>query len=188
MSKQTPLGSKQNREKKREEFSKPAQKKGGSKAIVIIVLVAVIGLGVYLLMGRSSDKPASSTVTSTTQNAAAAPGAGDIRIPVSDFASGKAKFFDYTTSDGRPVRFFAVKSSDGIYRAALDACDVCYAAKKGYKQEGENMVCQKCGLPFQTAKIGDVAGGCNPVGLPRTVEGDTLVIKASDIESGKSYF
>lgn len=185
MKEQSQLKSEQNREKKKAEFSNPIQKRNRWR--LIAPLVVVIGVGAYVAIRSSSDKPVSNTVTSTSQTSGAQ-GAGDIRIPVSDIESGKAKFFDYTTSDRKPVRFFAVKSSDGVYRAALDACDVCYHAKKGYKQDGDNMICQKCGLPFQTSRIGEVAGGCNPVGIPRSVEGDSLVIKTSELEKLKSYF
>ena len=186
MSKQIQLKTSQNRESKRAEFSKSAKKKSGLRSVVIIALVAIVALGAYLAIGGSGDKPASSTVTSTSQNYSGA--ASDIRIPVSDIESGRAKFFDYTTSDRRSIRFFALKSSDGVYRAALDACDTCFHAKKGYHQEGDDMVCNNCSLRFPSAKINDVAGGCNPVGLPRSIEGDSLVIKATDLESGKFYF
>lgn len=187
MSKHTQVKASQNRENKRAEFSKPVKKKSGWRSVVILAVVAIMALGAYLAIAGSGDKPASSTVTGTTQNSAAA-NAGDIRIPVSDIESSKAKFFDYTTSDRRPIRFFALKSSDGVYRAALDACDTCFHAKKGYHQEGDDMVCNNCRLRFPTAKINEVAGGCNPVGLPRSIEGDSIVIKASDLESRKSYF
>ena len=81
-----------------------------------------------------------------------------------------------------------MKSSDGQYRAALDACDTCYHAKKGYHQEGDDMICNNCGLKFHSSLINKVAGGCNPIGLARTIEGDQIVIKASDLERGGRFF
>lgn len=110
-----------------------------------------------------------------------------MRIPIADL-SNKAKFFEYPLSDGRIMRFFAVKSSDGVYRTALDACDMCYPAKKGYRQEGNNMICNKCNLPFDVSRIGAVAGGCNPIGLPNKSEGNQLVINARELESRAGYF
>ena len=50
------------------------------------------------------------------------------------------------------------------------------------------MVCNNCGLPFPSAMINEANGGCNPVGLPRTIEGNELVIKASDLNTRSSYF
>ena len=176
----------QNRERKRAEFSAPSQSKSRSTIILIIVaVVAVAGVIAYVLTSTSSDNPASAPVATTST-----PGGGqtsDIKIPLADL-NAKAKFFDFKTADNNSVRFFAVKSSDGVYRAALDACDTCYHAKKGYHQEGDDMICNNCGLKFPSAKINEVHGGCNPISLPRSVEGDTLVIKASDLESRKQYF
>lgn len=194
MAKQSQSQSKQTREKKRAEFSTETHRKKRVTPFLVMVLVALAGLGAgaYLLIGGSGDKPQSVSVVSTDQSgssqSASAPGAGQIKVPLADLAGGKAKFFDYTLSNNKPIRFFALKSSDGTYRAALDACDVCYHAKKGYHQEGDNMVCNNCGLTFPSDKINEVHGGCNPVGLPRTVEGDHLVIKATDLESRGNYF
>ena len=187
MSKQTQVNASQNRENKKAEFSKPTKKKSGWSAAVILAVVAIVALASYLTIGRSGDKPASSTVTSTSQNSGA-PSAGDIRIPVSDIESGKAKFFDYKTPDNKPVRFFAVKSFDGTYRAALDACEVCFHAKQGYHQEGDDMVCNNCSKHFATSLVGEIKGGCHPIGLARTVENGQLVIKGSELQSGGHYF
>jgi uncharacterized membrane protein len=111
-----------------------------------------------------------------------------VAIPVAGLSDGKAKFFNYTTADKTQMRFFAMRSSDGVYRAALDACDVCYREKKGYTQDGDDMVCQKCGQRFHSALVNEVTGGCNPVAIARTVAGDKLVIKTSELESRKIFF
>lgn len=178
----------QSREQKRAQFSEGHQPKRNNKTILIIAGLAVAALVAYLVIGRAGDQPASSAITADQKGSSATGASADIRIPIADLASGKAKFFDYSLSSNKPVRFFAIKSTDGAYRAALDACDMCYHAKKGYRQEGDNMVCNNCGLKFHSTLINEVAGGCNPVGLPRTVEGDHVVIKASDLESRGGYF
>ena len=192
MSKQVPFQTDSSREKKRAEFSSPTARKKRLTPIFLIAMAAVVALGAYLVFGGSGDHPRSATVVSTGQNATsqspAAPGAGDIRIPLADLAGGKAKFFDYTLSNKTPVRFFALKSTDGTYRAAMDACEVCFHAKKGYHQEGDDMVCNNCGKHFPTALVGEVNGGCHPIGLPRAVEGGQLVIKAGELESRREYF
>ncbi|HWP43893.1 MAG TPA: DUF2318 domain-containing protein [Blastocatellia bacterium] len=191
-----------NRQHKRAQFSSPAQQKTNKTTVTLVIaLTGLLAVIMYLLLGGINEKPVSTSVRATTpaptrpaQPAepaslnASAPVGGDIRIPLSDIETGKAKFFDFTSSDNRSVRFFAIKSSDGVYRAALDACDVCYAAKKGYYQDGDNMVCKKCSRQFPSALVNEVSGGCNPIGLPRTVDGDTLVIKAGELESRRSYF
>lgn len=174
----------QTREKKREQFS--GNTKSKSKAWIIIPALIAVALGAYVVFNASSDKPSSSTVTTTNQ-AASGSQASDVRIPISEI-SAKAKFFDYNTADKRSVRFFVMKSSDGVYRAALDACDTCFHAKKGYHQEGDDMICNNCGLKFHSSLINKVAGGCNPIGVAGTIEGDQIVIKASDLERGGRFF
>ena len=51
------------------------------------------------------------------------------------------------------------------------------------------MICRNCGRDFRIADIGPHnEGGCNPVALTQKVEGDSLVIKTSELEKGTSYF
>ena len=109
--------------------------------------------------------------------------AGDeIRIPLAGLADGQAKFFRYSAGD-QEVRFFAMMGSDGVYRTALDACEICYSAKRGYRQRGDEMVCRKCDQSFPSALINEVTGGCHPIGLPRTMDGEDLVLQASQIQA-----
>ena len=178
----------QTREQKRAQFSEsPKSRNKTTPVLIAVALVVVVAIAAYLVIRTSNDQPATTTVTGSAGSGAGTDATRDIKIPISDLSS-KAKFFDYKLADNKQMRFFVLKSSDGVYRAALDACDTCYHAKKGYHQEGDDMICNNCGLHFHSAKINEVQGGCNPVGLPRIVEGDSLVIKASDLESRKQYF
>jgi uncharacterized membrane protein len=111
----------------------------------------------------------------------------EVRIPVSEVNDGDAHYYSYD-SNGVKIRYFVLKSSDGVIRAAFDTCDVCYKEKKGYRQDGDDMVCNNCGQRFASVKINEEKGGCNPAPLDRTVVGNDLVIKTSDIESGRWYF
>lgn len=112
---------------------------------------------------------------------------GVVTLPAADLADGKAHYFSYDAA-GREVRFFVIKSSDDVLRAAFDACDVCWREGKGYSQDGDIMVCNNCGQGFHTARINEVKGGCNPAPLNRTVNGDNLVITRADLLSGAGYF
>jgi uncharacterized membrane protein len=75
-----------------------------------------------------------------------------------------AGWYSYNSTDGTPVRLFAVRDSGGGVRVALDACGVCYGAKKGYAQSGNSMVCRNCGMRFPVAEIGSMnaGAGCWP--------------------------
>lgn len=113
--------------------------------------------------------------------------AGTVTIPLAEVSDGKAHFYSFKTG-GKEVKFFAVKSRDGMVRTALDACDVCYRAKKGYVQEGDAMKCVNCGMKFSTARIMEVKGGCNPHPLPRTTDAKNLTIREADLAAGVGYF
>jgi uncharacterized membrane protein len=114
--------------------------------------------------------------------------ATQITYPEKTFANGKAHHFTYKTDDGVTIRYFIMKSSDGVIRAAFDACDVCWPENKGYTQQGDFMVCNNCGRRFPSARINEVHGGCNPASLKRKVEQGTVIIQVADILQGKRYF
>lgn len=170
------------RDRKRAEFSNSARAGSSRKKVLLGLLLSAFGVGGYLAVNNLNGQD------NQAKAIRAAPGPAAVRIPLAELDGGKAKFFDYKTADNKQVRFFAMKSSDGVYRAALDACDVCWQAKKGYTQDGDDMVCRKCGRHFHSAKINEVTGGCNPIGLNRTVADGHLVIAASDLETGRTFF
>ena len=112
---------------------------------------------------------------------------GQLEIPVAGINDGKAHHFQVKADDGTMVTFFVLKSADGVIRAAIDACDVCYRSGLGYYQEGDNMVCKNCGQKFASNKINVIKGGCNPAPLNRSIVGDNLVINMKDIGMNSWY-
>lgn len=190
MSKQVPE-SNEARETRRAQFVEPQRSRSKATLILSSVLIAAIAVAVYVVASSSSDKP--TIIAAPAQpSQPAEPNkpevASDLRVPIADVKSGRAKFFDYKLVDNQQVRFFVVKSSEGDYRAALDACEICAHAKQGYRQEGDDMICINCGKSFATAMIGKISGGCHPIALTAATDGDSLVIKKSEIEAGKKYF
>ena len=114
--------------------------------------------------------------------------ATSITYPVELFADGKARHFRHKVDDAITIQYFILKSSDGVIRAAFDACDVCWPAGKGYQQSGDVMVCRNCGRKFASVLVNEVKGGCNPAPLNRKVEDGKVVLLVNDIFSGKQYF
>lgn len=138
---------------------------------------------IVLIVGRSSTG-------GTPQAAFTEPaGAGaDVVLAASTFDDGQARFYRYATAAGREVRFFVMKSADGVVRAAFDSCDVCYRERKGYRQSGDTMVCNNCGQSFPSSRINVQQGGCNPAPLERVVADGQVVLSAAALERGASYF
>ena len=179
---------------KRDKFiEKEGKEKSGFKPVYIIPALLVIAVVAFFVL--SSDGPEAAEDISGADDGN---GVGNsvntntdsdsVRIPLSKIDDGKAHFYKHTSWTGKTLRFFVLKSSDGIFRAAFDACDVCFEAKKGYRQEGDYMICNNCGRRFPSTRINIEQGGCNPAPLDRQIEGDYLVIKKSDIEKGEGYF
>jgi uncharacterized membrane protein len=143
---------------------------------ILLLLIAAILSG----CSNATSSPGKSGGLITPTN-------GKIEIPVADINDGKAHHFQVKSDDGTMVTFFVLKSADGVLRAAIDACDVCYRSGLGYYQEGDNMVCKNCGQKFASNKINVIKGGCNPAPLNRTVSGDKLVIQMKDINMNSWY-
>ena len=188
--------------KKEAVLGRPERNRSSKKMILIglsLVLAVGAGVGFGLLGGDEAQELDQSQEIGQTQAAAenrssAKEEAQDqarssmITFPVAEFADGQAKYYEVDTGQGIKVRFFILKSSDGVIRAAFDACDVCWPAGRGYAQEGDEMVCRNCGRRFASIRINEVKGGCNPAPLERRVEGDQLLIEKSAILAGRSYF
>jgi len=159
-------------------------KKSRAPLFITLLAAAVLAGGaLYFLGGEKEAGPVAAT-------AAAVQGStSEFVYNAADFADGKAKYYSYKTPQGLDIRYFLLKSSDGIIRAAFDSCDTCWAAGKGYRQEGDFMVCNNCGLRFSSVKINEVKGGCNPAPLTRSSSGDKIIVKVKDIvEQGSFYF
>ena len=139
-------------------------------------LVLILILTVAAACGGPKDKYSKVT-----------PENGIISIPISQVNDGNVHYYTASAA-GKEVKFFILRSGDGVIRAAFDACDVCFPEKKGYRQEGEFMICNNCGQKFHSSRINVVKGGCNPSPLHREQQGDQLVIKIADVATGARYF
>jgi hypothetical protein len=201
------------RKAKRARFTGQTEKASGASPLVLIaglaIVVAIIG-GVAFALTRPSPTAAEQAadpsltelssyrtgsqgllVSAATQGHDPYPQVvaedGAVRLPLSTFDDYKAHHYTYM-HEGRPIEFFVLKSKDGVVRAAFNACDVCYGSKKGYTQDGDDMICNNCGRRFPADQINVLQGGCNPSPLARVVDGDTLMILVEDIIAGQGYF
>lgn len=105
------------------------------------------------------------------------------------FDDSTANFYN-TEINGKTVYYFVVKDSNGIYRAAANACQVCHDARLGFRQVGNNMVCNTCGNAYPIEKIATEKGGCNPVPINPNLEvkGDKIIINEQDLRLILNYF
>ncbi len=168
------------REQKRAQFEQPKSRTGLHLLLAGVALAALVAVALVVVLNRGDGGPAAVAAPVAANGA-------DVTIPVADVSDGQAHFYSYDAG-GVEVKYFVMKSSDGKYRAAFDACDVCFPNKKGYHQEGDEMVCNNCGRRFPSTKINVLEGGCNPSPIERNVKGKTLVLTTSDLQTGVQYF
>ena len=175
----------QNRETKKAIVMNSSKKK--SMPVIIVAFVAIVaaaGLGLFLFPGGESP-----TISANSPSGTQVPEKGRFTYELSLFDDGKARHFQYADAESKTtISYFILKSTDGVIRAAFDACDVCWRAGKGYYQEGSSMVCRNCGRRFESVLVNEVQGGCNPAPLKRTIEGDQVVILEDDLKKGYTYF
>ncbi len=174
-----------------------AERKMPRIAVVLGIAAAVVlagWVGYAITRGGSSSSlrtamrmTADSGKAQVTSMQAVDPEKGAVKILLAALQDGKAHFFSLGSGEG-VVRFFALRKSDGSIGVALDACNACYRAKRGYRQDGDHVICNNCGMAFRPEDIGIVTGGCNPIPVVHTVTGDAVVVKVEQLEQGRKYF
>ena len=112
---------------------------------------------------------------------------GMITLDVAPLNKLQARHYRYQ-EEGKAIKFFVVRDGQGTVRAALDACEVCWKAGKGYTLKDGAMLCVNCGRKFPLDRIGLTAGGCNPHPFPFTEENGSIVIAAPELLLGAKYF
>jgi len=153
----------------------------------VFSICAVLAIAAVMLF-QGNALTSQRNISAQAEGTSVAGGSQSVSHPVKLFDEGTAKHFEFQAENGITIKYFVLKSSDGVVRAAFDACDVCWPSGKGYFQEGDKMVCRNCGKRFASVKINEVKGGCNPAPLNRKIEGENLVIQVADILAGKGYF
>ena len=107
-------------------------------------------------------------------------------IPLSEI-SDQVRWFDYPVG-GVVIRFFAVLDGGGKIHAGLDACEVCYQAKKGFHQENDMIQCNSCGKLAPIAGVGHNSGECWPGPLPARIEGEEVLVSVQALQDGVYMF
>ena len=110
---------------------------------------------------------------------------GGIYIDQVEVDDGNIHSFNYySEKQKKTIYFFIIRASDGTYRAAANACEVCFGSKKGFSQVGDLIRCDNCQVTYPKDKIALEKGGCNPGPIDKDVkvENGQLVINLFDVE------
>ncbi len=113
---------------------------------------------------------------------------GAFVFPVSAFADGKAKHFEYKVSPSQSVRFFIVKSTDGRDPGCSGCVRKVFSRSEGIRSARKRHDLHQLRTEIQNDKVNEVTGGCNPHPLARTIQDDKLIISQQEVASGVRFF
>jgi high-affinity iron transporter len=109
---------------------------------------------------------------------------GIVKIPLAQVSDGDLHRFSARES-GSQVRFLLYKKPDGKVVAIFDACEICGSV--GFFKGQNGLVCKNCAAPINPQSVG-APGGCNPVPLTSSVDGEAVVIREADLASRARLF
>jgi len=109
---------------------------------------------------------------------------GHALIGVRDLGEGELRRY---TADvkGTPVRFLLYRKPDGKVVSVFDACQICGGV--GFYKGANGIICKNCSAPINPQSVGQ-RGGCNPIPLPSTQDGDSVVISITDLAPQAGQF
>lgn len=145
-------------------------------AVIATTLVVVLPLGQAAYTAESAGhRPVPEEVVARGHR---------VHVPAHNLELGHLHKFSYHGPDAE-VRFMIVKRAEDDFAVALDACAICPPV--GYRQEGDTIICENCNAPINLATIG-MAGGCNPIPLAFSLEGDDVVVNLGDLQVAQARF
>jgi uncharacterized membrane protein len=113
---------------------------------------------------------------------------GFVRLDTRDLRPLEVRFYRFLNSGNQEVKFFVGRDGEGVLQVAFDAAETDYKRKRGFRQDGEWLVNNKCDTALRLAEVNAGAGGCRPVPLQHRLAGDELVLAEADILQGWRYF
>lgn len=102
---------------------------------------------------------------------------GQISIPVADVIDGALHRYSVNL-DGKEIRFLLFKKPDGKIATVLDACQIC--GPVGFYKSGNQIICKNCSSPINAQSMGQ-PGGCNPIPLKSSTNGEQIIISQADL-------
>jgi len=109
---------------------------------------------------------------------------GHAVIGVKDLGEGDLRRYSADVK-GVPVRFLLYRKPDGKVVSVFDACQICGGV--GFYKGANGIICKNCSAPVNPQSVGQ-AGGCNPIPLPSTQDGDGVVISITDLAPQAGQF
>ncbi|HEY2232032.1 MAG TPA: Fe-S-containing protein [Candidatus Angelobacter sp.] len=109
---------------------------------------------------------------------------GKAVIPSKDIPQGELQRYAATVN-GTRVRFLLYRKPDNKIASVFDACQICGGI--GFYKGATGLICKNCAAPINPQSVGQ-SGGCNPIPLQSTQDGDSVVISITDLAQQVGQF
>ena len=109
---------------------------------------------------------------------------GKAIISTQDLPQGELHRYSATVNNIK-VRFLLYRKPDGKVASVFDACQICGGV--GFYKGTSGIICKNCAAPVNPQSVGQ-SGGCNPIPLQSTQDGDSVVISISDLAKQVGQF
>lgn len=126
-----------------------------------------------------AKEPAISAATEVAFNAN-----GKAVISTKDLPQGELHRYSATVNNVK-VRFLLYRKPDGKVASVFDACQIC--GGMGFYKGSSGIICRNCAAPVNPQSVGQ-PGGCNPIPLKSTQNGESVVISMTDLAQQVGQF
>jgi len=150
--------------------------------LVTAFLLTAIGLGMWFHLGQHEIIPPKEITARAGQ---------DLRVPLGDLRSDRARLYRVEDERGEPVRVFMKARGPEQVVVTFAACRRCERAARPSRLSNGELICGHCGEPMPLLEEGATLPAekdCTPVPVPFRIEGGSVVVHAADIESGRPLF
>ncbi len=106
---------------------------------------------------------------------------GQAVISAADMQEGDLRRYSAVVG-GKPVRFLIYKKPGGKIATVMDACAIC-GSVGFYNHGAQGITCKNCNAPINAQTVGE-GGGCNPIPLVSSVNGNTVTVTQADFNNG----
>jgi uncharacterized membrane protein len=157
---------------KNENDKNKENKRSYLKIIFIAVIIVIIVLAI-LYVGKFRPAEPAWTMVEPVNN--------EIRINISEINDGKLHFFK---TEGAKYGFFVIKTPDDQIKTRISICEPCEGISFHIKDNGNTLVCDKCGTTWDTTDFSGLSGGCMndpPPELEYQIEVGYIIINETEL-------
>jgi uncharacterized membrane protein len=147
--------------------------------IVLVAALSALVLGAQFVWEGGLTRPKYQRVSADRE--------GMVRLDVAAVPASTVRFYRFLNSGNQEVKFLVARDAAGAFHTAFDASENDFKLRRGFRQDGDWIVNNKCDTTCRLEEI-STGGGCRPVPFRHRLEGTTLVVAEAVVLEGWRYF